>query len=336
MLPMRSLGETGLQTSALGLGCADLFREPSRSRRRRLLEAALDAGVCHFDCAPMYGLGDVEREIGRFARGRRDAVVIATKFGIAPAPAARALARVQGPIQRLLNAVPALREQARPAASDPRAGIAGSFLYRTGGFGVAAARASLERSLRELGTDYVDLLFLHDPARGAVESDDVRDYLEEMQTAGRIRAWGVAGEGESIDEIARILGPGVPVLQVPGDVFRPAAARAVHGGQGLILFGVLGRPLPRILAHVRSDETVRRRWSDAVGEDCGRAETIASLLLREALNSNERRGAVLFSTTRPERIVAAASAAGASGPDPALAAFRALLQRELVAAEPAR
>jgi hypothetical protein len=156
-----------------------------------------------------------------------------------------------------------------------------------------------------------------------------------MLTAGRIRAWGVAGEGESIDEVARLLGPGVPVLQVSGDVFRPAAARAVHGGQGLILFGVLGRPLPRILAHVRSDETVRRRWSDAVGEDCGRAETIASLLLRAALHSNER-GAVLFSTIRPERIVAAASAADASGPDPALAAFRALLQRELVAAEPAR
>jgi D-threo-aldose 1-dehydrogenase len=94
------LGDTGIETSVLGFGCADLFREPDSARRRRLFEAAVDAGIRHFDAAPMYGLGLVEGELGRFAQGRRDRLVIATKFGITPAPAARALARAQAPIRR--------------------------------------------------------------------------------------------------------------------------------------------------------------------------------------------------------------------------------------------
>src|SRR5437016_952206 len=114
------LGDTGVETSVIGFGCADLFRQPSRASRRRLLEAALDAGIRHFDVAPMYGLGLGEGELGRFVRGRRERIVVATKFGISPTRAARTLARVQSPLQRLLDAAPALRQRARPAESDAR------------------------------------------------------------------------------------------------------------------------------------------------------------------------------------------------------------------------
>src|SRR5438034_11765342 len=100
--PMRttSLGGTDIETSVLGFGCADLFREPSRARRLHLLEAALDTGIRHFDAAPMYGLGRVEGILGTFAGGRRDSLVIGTKFGIAPTPAGRTLALAQAPIQK--------------------------------------------------------------------------------------------------------------------------------------------------------------------------------------------------------------------------------------------
>jgi len=187
------LGDTGIETSVLGFGCADLFREPSRARRHRLLETAFDAGISHFDAAPMYGLGLVERELGRFARGRRDRVVIATKFGITPAPAARVLARVQGPLRRLLDAAPALRERARPSAGDPRSGAAGGLLYQASGYDARAARASLERSLRELRLDHVDILLLHDPMPGDVRSDDVNEYIKEAagddHSAKDFRTW---------------------------------------------------------------------------------------------------------------------------------------------------
>jgi D-threo-aldose 1-dehydrogenase len=325
-----SLGETGIDTSALGFGCADLFREPSSAGRRRLLDAAFDAGIRHFDAAPMYGLGLVETELGRFARGKRDKIVIATKFGIDPAPAARLIARVQGPIQRVVGWLPMTGGRARPAGVDPRSGSLGALLYRPGHYSVRAARASLERSLRQLQTDHVDVLFLHDPTPGAVSSDDIREYLESARNAGRIRAWGIAGEPASTVETARRLTSRVPILQVRGDMFSRMSGWIPNGSAGaLILFGVIGRALARILSHVQSDEHVRRRWSEAVRVDCGRADEIATLLLRDALRANPE-GTVLFSTIRAERIEIAASAAReTTGPDPALDAFRTLVRAEL-------
>jgi D-threo-aldose 1-dehydrogenase len=308
------LGETGVETTALGFGCAQLFRLPRRARLR-LLETALDAGIRHFDVAPMYGLGLAEGELGRFARGRRDRIVIATKFGIEPALGAHLLAPVQGPLQRLRGS--------RPATLDARTGLVGALLYRSGRYDAATARSSLERSLRALGTDYVDLLFLHDPLPGDVRSDDVRAFLETARAAGRIRAWGAAGEPEPIAEAAVRLG-GLPVRQVRSDVFRRAPR---DERQPTILFGAIGRALPQIVARLEADGQARRRWSDAAGVDCGQPEELARLLLRDALRENPG-GAVLFATTRRERIVSAAEAEG-TGAD--LEAFRRLVQAELAA-----
>jgi D-threo-aldose 1-dehydrogenase len=322
------LAGTDIQTSVIGFGCAGLFRQPSRARRRQLLETALDAGIRHFDSAPMYGLGVADSELGRFARGRRDRIVIATKFGISPTPFARVLARVQGPVRRVLSAAPALRERARAAAPGPAAGPAGGTLYRATGYDARAARGSLERSLRELRTDYIDVLLLHDPVPGDVRSDDIRGYLEDARTTGLIRAWGVAGEPTPTVEVVRRLGPRVPVLQVRNDILLRSTTHAeCDQAQARIVFGVIGQALDRIVAHVGSDEARRRRWSDAVGANCGRAEEVASLLLRDALAENQGQP-VLFSTVRPERIHSAVKAA-TTAPDAGLEAFRSLVAGEL-------
>ena len=328
------LGDTGVETSVIGFGCADLFREPSRVRRRRLLEAAFDAGIRHFDVAPMYGLGRGEGELGRFARERRGRIVIATKFGISPTRAARVLGCAQSPVQQLLNSAPRLRERARPPESDARAGVVGAALYRDSGYEGSAARASLERSLRRLGTDYVDVLFLHDPRPGSVGSDDVRAYLESARAAGSLRAWGVAGEPGPTFDAARMLGSRVPVLQLRRDIFTGARTLpSLEAGQARILFGVIGRALRRIIGYTESDERVCRRWSEAVGASCRRADVIASLLLRDALHANAG-GPVLFSTVRDDRIrTAVAAVTSDARSDVELQAFRTLVVDELVAGE---
>lgn len=321
-----ALGDTGIETSILGLGCANLFDEPSGRRRLELLETAFDSGVRHFDTAPMYGLGDVEAEVGRFARGRRDRLVIATKFGIAPTAAARLLSLVQGPLQRLL-AAPRSRARARPAARDPRAGAVGAALYRTTGYDAAAARTSLERSLRALATDHVDLLFLHDPLPGSIRSDDVRGYLDSAVERGDIRAWGVAGEPAPAVEAAERLSPPVPVLQLRDDVLQRSLRAAPDDvRRATIVFGALSHALPRIRDHLRADERAHARWNETLGCDCSDDGEIASLLLRDALL--ESGGPLLFSTTKPDRARAAAAAA-ATPPDERLEAFRALAAREL-------
>ncbi len=301
-LPTATFPGTDLVTSAVGFGCAGLYTEPSAAQRRRLLDAALDAGVAHFDVAPMYGLGIAERELGRFASGRRGDVVIATKFGIAPGAAAWPLARVQGPVRRLLRASPALRRQARASAAGPSTGRAGALLYRATGFDAAAARASLEHSLRELNSDYVDLLLLHDPQPGHITDDDVCAYLEEERRSGRIRAWGVAGDPEPALQVARALKVPPPVLQVRDDIL----SRAGHSPNARvcgprITFGILGGAVGQIISYVDTDVDRHRRWSDAVGGDCRDPEFVATLLLRLAVRRNPH-GVVLFSTTRTAHV----------------------------------
>jgi D-threo-aldose 1-dehydrogenase len=321
-----------VETTALGLGCAGLFNLPTRSERVRVLEAAYANGIRHFDVAPMYGLGLAERELGRFVRSRRDECVIATKFGIAPTRAAQAIGRVQAPVRALLSAAPMLRERARTSGGGPSSGRLGEFLYAGGRYDAAAARQSLEHSLRELGTDYVDLLLIHDAAPSQIHSDDVVEYLEDARRAGLLRSWGVAGELDEALALARQLGKRSFVLQLRDGIFL-RKARAPSGGQhSVITFGVLGRAVSRVLAYVTARDHRRKHWDDVLGADSTNAETLAALLLRDALRANAS-GVVLFSTTRPARIRSAVDAAAVDPqePDPQLDAFRDLVEREIKA-----
>ena len=84
-LPLRTLGRRGLSVSALGLGCMSMsqsYGKADEGESLATLEAAFDSGVDFFDTANAYGDGHNERLLGRFLRGRRPRVKLATKFGI--------------------------------------------------------------------------------------------------------------------------------------------------------------------------------------------------------------------------------------------------------------
>jgi aryl-alcohol dehydrogenase-like predicted oxidoreductase len=83
-LAQRTLGREGLNVSALGLGCMSLtsaYGNVEESRALATLDRALDRGVTFFDTADVYGREANEQLIGRWLRGKRDRVVLATKFG---------------------------------------------------------------------------------------------------------------------------------------------------------------------------------------------------------------------------------------------------------------
>ena len=299
-LPRLDLGSSGIRATPLGFGCATLFRASDPAQRSRLLHAAYDAGIRHFDVAPMYGLGRAEPELGSFTRAHRSEVTIATKFGIRPTLAARGLAYAQRPVRRTFESKPAIRDQARAHAAAPS-----RLLYEKGGYDASGARRSLQRSLRALKTDYVDLLLLHDPLPGSVRSDEVSSFLEDARAAGLIRSWGIAGAPETTGEVARSF-PRIPVLQLPDDIFVQSLRRA-PAGSAFITFGVIGRALARIVQHVRSDESTRSRWKRIIGADCGDPDITSSFLLRSALQANSS-GVVLFGATQLPHIRTAATA----------------------------
>ena len=118
----RRLGGSGLEVSAIGLGCMGMseFYGPSDDASSIVvLHHAIDLGVTFWDTADMYGTGLNEQLVGRALRGRRDRVVLATKFGIVRDP--------DDPAQRGLNGRPEY------------------------------VRAACEGSLRRLGVETLDL-----------------------------------------------------------------------------------------------------------------------------------------------------------------------------------
>ena len=127
------LGGTGLDVTRLGLGGAPLAtyfwgNEPEAARSA--VERALDAGIRHFDTAPLYGLGESERRLGSvLSQVDRDRFVLGTKVG------------------RLL----------RPSGADPDERDAVFDFSRDG------VVRSLEESLERLGLDRVDIVHIHDP-----------------------------------------------------------------------------------------------------------------------------------------------------------------------------
>ena len=277
-------------STRIGFGCAGLMREPSARRRRRLLDEAFDQGIRHFDVARMYGLGAAEGELGRFAQGRRESIVIATKFGIEAASTTGRLARLQGPARRLLARYPALRGYVKRRS--------GNF-HQPHRYDAATARASLQTSLRELRSDYVDVLFLHDPSpTDRVDLPEICGYLEEARQAGQIRAWGIAGERNPCVEIKRSL-PETAILQVRDDILSRTSPLP-RELEPRVTFGVLGATLERMLAHLNSSSERRSRWSEAVGVELLAGSVGLAAAARRADASP--RGVVLFNTTRPERL----------------------------------
>ncbi|MFZ0092232.1 MAG: aldo/keto reductase [Solirubrobacteraceae bacterium] len=81
-VPPRPLGHSGLETSAVGLGCNNFGRRVDLEGTRAVVDAALDEGVTFFDTADTYGRGESESFLGEVLQGRRDQVVLATKFGM--------------------------------------------------------------------------------------------------------------------------------------------------------------------------------------------------------------------------------------------------------------
>ena len=100
------LGRSGLSVSAVGLGCNNFGRRLDRAGTRAVIDAALDVGVTFLDTADIYGTDSAsERLIGDVLEGRRDRVVLATKFGVTSSEpgGSRSYARraLEGSLQRL-------------------------------------------------------------------------------------------------------------------------------------------------------------------------------------------------------------------------------------------
>ncbi len=276
----------------------------------------------------MYGLGLAERELGNAFRARRQEVTIATKVGIRLTPVGRALGLVQGPVRLGLQAFPSLRTRARSSGSGPGSGPLGSLLYREA-FDMTAAKRSLDRSLRALATDYVDIFLLHDPPV-SVDAPMLHGLLEQARTTGRIRTWGLAGDPEPLQRVMSALPGPSPVVQMRDDIVEPGLrVQPTVDTSYPIAFGVLGRALSFIQSRLGAGDTAAT-WAASLGDDFRKPEFLADLLLMDALDAMPE-ATVLVSTLRPHRIVRALEVANSQDAwdRERLMSFRSLVSRQL-------
>ncbi len=288
-----------LNLSAVGFGCGGLMQSPSRKERMAVLGSAVDNGITHFDTARMYGLGMAEAELGNFLRTvDRDAVTVATKFGIDVGGMTRRLGRFQAPARALLRKAPALRRAVkRNQESDQTVRV----------YDAAGAARSLDASLAALGVDHVDILFVHGPRpQDAVESAELRQFFELARRQGKIRAWGVSqDEGLEVDFSREFAPEGVS--QVRGDLLNPPPHPAD------LVFGVLNGSYTALTAALQADTTLVRRWREALQLDPLAAGALPRLILGSSAAATGCT-AILYSTTNPHRVAQAAKAAS-SPPD---------------------
>ncbi len=151
----RELGRSGLHVSALGLGCmgmSEFYGATDRAASIATIHRALDLGVTFLDTADMYGTGANEELVGEAIAGRRDRVVLATKFG-----------NLRGP-------------DGKPA------GVDGSPAY---------VRSACEASLKRLGLETIDVYYQHrvDPK---IPIEETVGAMGELVTAGKVRYLGLS------------------------------------------------------------------------------------------------------------------------------------------------
>jgi aryl-alcohol dehydrogenase-like predicted oxidoreductase len=151
----RPLGRSGLTVSALGLGCmgmSEFYGARDDSESLATLEAALAAGIDFFDTADTYGHGHNEELVGRFLEGKRDRVVLATKFGIVRKP---------GTYERRVDNSPAY------------------------------IRAACDASLKRLGVEQIDLYYMH-RRNPDVPVEESVGAMAELVKAGKVKALGLS------------------------------------------------------------------------------------------------------------------------------------------------
>jgi aryl-alcohol dehydrogenase-like predicted oxidoreductase len=154
----RRLGASGLAVSVVGVGCNNFGRKLDVEGTREVVDAAIDAGITLFDTADIYGTphGSSEECLGAALKGRRDEVVLATKFGM----------DMEG-----LN------------GNDFDARGSRRYIVR-----------AVEASLRRLETDYIDLYQMHRPDE-STPIDETLAALDDLVRSGKVRYLGNSNFG---------------------------------------------------------------------------------------------------------------------------------------------
>lgn len=288
----RILGRSGIEVSALGMGCwaiggpwtydngkddpyAAGWGKVDDRESLRAIQVGLDLGVNFFDTAANYGAGHSERILAKALEGYRDKVVIATKFGF-------------------------VLDQER------------KFVTRYDDVVLKNVRQDCENSLRRLNSDYIDLYQFHVGDYAPQKAGAVRDVLEDLVKEGKIRWYGwstdnaegarVFAEGEHCTAIQQMMNWATQFDYTPAlEVCEEFNLASIN--RGPLAMGILTGKFKKRGVHLPEDD-IRHDWNFKEGRVADIVQTVEDL--RDMLTSGGRtlaQGALGWLWARSEKTI---------------------------------
>lgn len=240
----RKLGKTDLIISEIGFGCQSiaggLYYKNNSESIKTLLEA-FDSGVNFFDTSDHYSQGESEKLIAKAFKSKRNKIIIGTKAGTLYPPITHYILKLRPlirPVSKYIRSmkIPLHLMRARQKRSD----FSSKYLF-----------LAVEKSLKRLRTDYIDLFQLHKPSKETLENGEFIETLEKLKEQGKVRYYGISCM-ENEDAFICLNYPEISSIQITFNLlFEERVKEILKNTQGKGV-GVIARN-PRAQGHLTNE-----------------------------------------------------------------------------------
>ena len=215
----------------LGLGCSTFGGSNSDTDAIRALNYAYDQGIIYFDVARSYGYGKAESIVGNFALNKREKIFIASKFGIYPPSDFLLRKALFAGVRAVKKTLPSIQRSVQ---------LMSKRTLTKPDFSPKMTEDSLDKSLKELKTSYLDLFLFHESGLEGILREDIIYTLEKAKEKGKIRSWGGNFSNSKDAFIALEMNKELETIQVAFSMDNHYSQLATHKTQRIqIIYSVL-------------------------------------------------------------------------------------------------
>jgi len=279
-------------TKDIGFGCVRLTSNYTKKQALRNLETAYENGIRHFDVAPLYGFGLAEGMLGDFVKNKRDTVTITTKFGILANNSVLKNLFLQNIIRTAYRTI-----KKSKLKSTTQSLASGTMTPKD--FSISNAEKSLNNSLRELKTDYIDYYVMHEALIPEANKEELIYFLDNKKKEGIIKEFGIASFSDTIDKEFDTLNIAHTVLQTSNS-FPYLLPEALNNEQKIkqrFYFSPF-QYLDRVKTILESDGLLTKTISEELGFDCQK-QLIDVFLIHQYISTD---GITLFTSSSNDKI----------------------------------
>lgn len=169
-------------SSKLSFGTSSLHRVYSRKKRIQILNTAIDCGITHFDTSPVYGHGIAENDLGLVLKNNKT-ITLASKICLYPKYEFDNINRVW-----LYRAFLSIIKKRHTPIID---------------YSLNLAEKSLNRTLKKLNKDSIDILYIHDPVEELLNSHEFCMWFEKQKKIGKIKNFGLSGNPQYFENLIK-------------------------------------------------------------------------------------------------------------------------------------